>query len=311
MAKKKKSVKKQVKRRVKKTDLRISKSLIVFLIFLFVLILIFGFFKLLISPKNIAIKINSNIPLKQEKSQNPITPYPTSKITPTAVPLIGYCLRVPILTYHHIQPENIAKKLGQTSLTVDDLIFDSQMSELITRGYTPIFANELINALITRSALPGKPIMVTMDDGYADNYTYALPILRKYNIRANLMLASGLVGSNSDMLTWDKIKEMKSSGLFYFTNHTWSHASLIRIPQSKIEAEIDTAKNQIEQYTGQSVNIFTYPYGEFNNNAVLTLKTKGYLGGFTTIPSAFQCDSFIMTLHRYHIGNAPLSAYGL
>nr|MBI5455764.1 polysaccharide deacetylase family protein [Candidatus Levybacteria bacterium] len=239
------------------------------------------------------------------------TPYPTIKAIPTPAPLIGFCLKVPILTYHHIQPEAIAKELKQTSLTVDNETFDQQMAQLIASGYNTIYADELINALKTHSALPGKPIMVTMDDGYADNYIYALPVLRKYNIKANLMLASGLVGSNSDMLTWDQVREMKSSGLIYFTNHTWSHASLIRSSQGKIESEIDTAKTQIEQYTGQSVNIFTYPYGEFNNNAISTLQTKGYLGAFTTIPGAYQCDSFIMTLHRYHIGNAPLSAYGI
>ena len=45
------------------------------------------------------------------------------------------------------------------------------------------------NALLTHSELPGKPIVITMDDGYADNATYALPILEKYGIKANLMLA--------------------------------------------------------------------------------------------------------------------------
>lgn len=276
-----------------------------------ILLFIFLFTLLAFSTKLINVNKAKRLPTLVKPSKVIVTPYPTIKTTPTSVPLTGFCLKVPILTYHHIQPEVTAKKLGQTSLTVDNKIFDQQMAQLIASGYTPIFANELINALITHSAIPGKSIMVTMDDGYADNYIYALPILKKYNIKANLMLASGLVGSKEDMLTWDEVREMKSSGLYYFTNHTWSHASLTRISQAKIETEIDTAKNQIEQYTGQIVNIFTYPYGEFNNNAVLTLQRKGYLGAFTTIPGSYQCDSFIMTLHRYHIGNAPLSAYGI
>lgn len=239
------------------------------------------------------------------------TPYPTVKASPTPVPLTGFCLRVPVLTYHHIQPQAQAIHNKETSLSVDTEYFDKQMEYLVSNNYTPIFVNDLVNALISKSTLPGKPIVVTMDDGYADNYIYALPILKKYNIKANLMLSSGLVGSNSDMLTWDEIREMKASGLIYFTNHTWSHQSLTRIPQAKIETEVDTAKTQIEEHTNQSVNIFTYPYGEFNDNAISTLKSKGYLGAFTTIPGFYQCDSFIMTLHRNHIGNAPLSAYGI
>lgn len=303
----------KVNKKVKKRAVKLKRhSLLLF--FLIILVFGVGIRFVILSSKNKIVSFPSKsvsqvkAPVKKAAL---ITPYPTVKTTPTPVPLTGFCLRVPILTYHHIQPETVAKELKQTSLTVDNGIFEQQMSQLVASGYTPIFANELINSLITHSVLPGKPIMVTMDDGYADNYNYALPVLKKYNIKANLMLASGLVGSNPDMLTWDEVREMKSSGLFYFTNHTWSHSSLIRISQGKIENEIDTAKIQIEQYTGQNVNIFTYPYGEFNNNAVQTLQRKGYVGAFTTIPGVYQCDSFIMTLHRYHIGNASLSAYGI
>lgn len=240
-----------------------------------------------------------------------VSPYPTITITPSPVPLIGYCLHVPVLMYHHIQPEAAAKELGQTSLTVDNGIFDQQMAYLVANGYTPIWANELINALLTHSPLPAKTVVVTMDDGYADNDVYALPVLQKYGIKANLMLSSGLMGGNPDMLTWDQVNQMKGSGLFYFTNHTWSHYAITNGPQDKIESEIDVAQGQIQRYTGQPVNIFTYPYGMFDNNAIQTLQRKGYIGAFSEIPGQYQCDSFIMTLHRTRIGNAPLSAYGI
>lgn len=240
-----------------------------------------------------------------------ISPYPSITVTPAPAPLSGFCLHVPVLMYHHIQPESVAKELGQTALTVDNGIFDQQMAYLVANGYTPVFANELINALLTHSQLPGKPVVVTMDDGYADNDIYALPVLQKYGIKANLMLATGLVGGNPDMLTWEQVIQLKSSGLIYFTNHTWSHYAISNSPQSKIDSEIDTAAQQIQDHTGQTANVFTYPYGAFNNNAVQTLQRKNYIGAFTEIPGQYQCDSFIMTLHRTRIGNAPLSTYGL
>lgn len=262
-------------------------------------------------------KIPAKVPFVKDaiKTVDLITPYrlvtPTPASAPTPVPLTGYCLKVPVLMYHHIQPEDIAKSLGQTSLTVDSGVFDQQMAYLAANGYTPIWANELINALINHAGLSGKPVLVTFDDGYANNDNYALPVLRKYNIKANLMLASGLVGSNPDMLTWSQVNDMKGSGLIYITNHTWSHWSISKGPQDKIESEIDTAQTQIQQYTGQTVNIFTYPYGSFNNNAIETLQRKGYIGAFSEIPGQYQCDSFIMTLHRTRIGNSSLASYGL
>lgn len=258
-------------------------------------------------------KLATKIPLTKDaiKTVSLITPYPTISITPTPAPLTGFCLRVPILMYHHIQPEEVARTLGQTSLTVDSGVFDQQMAYLAASGYTPVWANELVDALKNHSGLPGKPIMVTMDDGYADNDTYALPVLRRYNIKANLMLASGLVGANSDMLTWSQVGDMKGSGLIYITNHTWSHWPIASGSQDKIESEIGIAQSQIQQYTGQTVNIFTYPYGSFNNNAIATLQRKGYLGAFSEIPGQYQCDSFLMTLHRTRVGNGSLASYGI
>lgn len=308
MAKKKKIVKKiSVKKKKNKNISYSFKDLKVVLILSLVLFLV----------ASLLINVSKAKQEKVSPARNvvAITPSPTIMPTPTPTPLAqnynGFCLKVPVLMYHHIQPESAAKELGQTSLTVDNGTFDQQMAYLAQNGYTTIWANELINALINHTALAPKSVVVTMDDGYADNDIYALPILRKYNVKANLMLATGLVGSNPDMLSWGQVNDMKGSGLYYFTNHTWSHFAINRGPQDKIETEIDTAQTQIQQYTGQTVNVFTYPYGAFSNNAINTLQKKGYLGAFTEIPGFYQCDSFIMTLHRTRVGNAPLSAYGI
>ena len=313
-----KKVKATYRRKVGRKKQLGKKSFGFFPLLALIVILIIIFFGSLFFTKseteNKIAKLTAKVPFAKDaiKKINLITPYqiPTVTTTPTPAPLIGFCLRVPVLMYHHIQPESIARDLGQTALTVDSGIFDQQMAYLAASGYTPIWANELVNALISHVQLSGKPILITMDDGYADNDNYALPVLRKYNFKANLMLASGLVGSNPDMLTWDQVDDLKNNGV-YITNHTWSHYAISNGPQDKIESEIGIAQSQIQQYTGQTVNIFTYPYGSFNNNAIATLQRKGYLGAFSEIPGQYQCDSFIMTLHRTRIGNGSLASYGI
>ena len=309
---KKKPVKRKVKRVVKKKSSSILTAAKVLAVLIGALLL-FGFFnsfsknqtnlrkseRAMIRVKN----ATSSADLLKEK-ENPITP------SPTPAPLIGYCLNVPVLMYHHIQPEGTAKQLGQTALTVDNGVFDQQMQYLAQNGYTTFFANDFINALISHTQLPAKSVVITIDDGYEDNYIYALPVLQKYGLKANIMLATGLMG-NSNMLSWDEVKSLKNSGLIYFTNHTWSHYPISKGPQAKIEYEIDTAKAEIEQNTGQMVNVFTYPYGSFNNNAIATLQKKGYIGAFSEIPGTYQCDSFLETLHRTRIGNGSLSSYGI
>lgn len=222
----------------------------------------------------------------------------------------GFCLYAPVLMYHHVQPFAEASQKGQTALSVDNGIFDNQMSYLVANKYTSITAKQLIDAIRTHSSLPPKSVVITIDDGYKDAYLYAYPILQKYRLVANIMIPTGLVGGE-DYLNWEQIGEMSRSGLVYFTDHTWSHYSLGNASSDKITFEIMTAKQQLEDHTGQKVDIFTYPYGSFSNLVVSILQQNGFIGAFSTIPGSYQCDSFIMDLHRTRIGNASLSAYGL
>ena len=241
-----------------------------------------------------------------------VTVAPTvSSLSPTAtqessvVQTSGFCLSVPILLYHHVQPAG-----NQGSPSVDNDIFDQQMAYLASSGYTAISAEQLVNALRTHTTLPPKSILITLDDGYRDAYDYAYPILQKYHLNFNLMIITGLVGS-PNYLSWGQIGEMKGSGLAYFSDHTWSHYTLTRGPLDKVKFEIETAKQQLQDHTGQKIDIFTYPYGSFNDSVISVLQQDEFIGAFSTIPGFWQCDSFIFNLHRNRIGNAPLSVYGL
>jgi len=221
-----------------------------------------------------------------------------------------YCLTVPVLTYHRIQPWKEAVQKGQTAGTVDNQIFDQQMSYLAQKGYHTITAEELVNALINKSSLPEKSIVITLDDGYENAYTYAFPVAQRYQIIINLMIPTGLVG-NSEFLSWDQIKEMQNSGRVYFTAHSWSHFPLNQGQISKIQFEVKTSKEQLEQHTGQSISIFTYPYGSFNDQVINVLKENSFLAGFSTLPGKLQCRSYLMTLRRIGVGNTSLFSYGL
>lgn len=238
------------------------------------------------------------------------TPTPTPVPTPTPTPIpTGYCLHVPVLFYHHIQPQSEAIANKQTSVSTDVGYFDQQMAYLNQKGYTTISALDLVAALKNHTGVPANSVVVTLDDGYIDQFTNALPIARKYNIKLNLLIASGLL-NNSGFMNWGQVNEIKNSG-GYIVNHSWSHYSLPAGSIEKIKYEVETAKSQIEQYTGQKVDVFGYPYGSFDSRSIQVLNQDGFLGAFSTLPGTFQCDSFIMALHRTRIGNSSLAYYGL
>src|SRR3989344_5825560 len=222
----------------------------------------------------------------------------------------GFCLNVPILMYHHIQPQSIATKKWQTALNVDTAVFEFQMAYLTNTGYTTVSLDQLALALTNHQALPPKSIVLTFDDGYEDIYTYAYPIIKKYQLKTNLMIPTGLI-ENIDYLTWSQLKEMHSSSLVFAYNHTWSHANLASVSQAKMESEVQTAQRQLADNLGTSPKIFAYPYGQISQNITNYLSQNGFLAAVSTNPGQIQCDSFIMTLHRTRIGNSALAAYGI
>lgn len=254
-----------------------------------------------------------------------ITPLPTDTPTVTASPspsltpsvtYTGYCIGVPVLLYHHIQPGGVAKVAGQTSLTVDNKFFEQQMQYISSVGYTTIFAEELVNALRSHTPLPPKSIVVTLDDGYQDAYEYAYPILKQFHVKATFMIPTGLINVNSGSnayLSWSELKEMVDSGFVSVGNHTWSHYPMGTKSADKDQYEVSTAQQQLLSNLGKPITVFTYPYG---TNAGLqkvqtVLVNNGILGAFSTIDGTRQCDSFIFSLHRRRIGNTFFPSYGI
>ncbi len=231
--------------------------------------------------------------------------------SPSPIPVYsGFCLNVPVIFYHHIQPLAEAKAQGHGSLTVDSGIFDSQMAYLVSRGYHTISADQLVAALAGHSGVPAKSIVVSIDDGYDDIHKYAYPIIQKYGIVTSLAIPTGLM-NNPGYMSWDQLREMTGSGKVFVYNHTWSHSNLAGATKDKAQYEVSTAKKQLAENLGKSSSVLFYPYGATNNTVTQILAQNGYSAGFTTIGGTTQCDSFIMSLHRTRIGNAPLASYGL
>jgi peptidoglycan/xylan/chitin deacetylase (PgdA/CDA1 family) len=90
-----------------------------------------------------------------------------------------------------------------------------------------------------------------------------------------------------------------------------THYAIDHGTTERLQSEILTAKKDIESHTGQPVDVFTYPYGAYNNNAIALLQQDGFIGAISTLPGKTNCKSDLMTIKRTRIGNAPLYEYGI
>ena len=196
-------------------------------------------------------------------------------------------LDVPILIYHHMSPDLPADpQLASISVTTSAL--DDQLGWLAANGYTSVTVAELYNAFYYDLPLPAKPVILVFDDGYAEVYELAFPLLKQHGFGATIATITGAV-DHPTYLTWDQIKEMSDSGL-EFVSHSVTHGNLAAMPREELQKEIGDSRQALEDKLGRPMQFFVYPYGEpFVNGSddarrlVLdVLRETGYLGALTT-----------------------------
>lgn len=150
--------------------------------------------------------------------------------------------------------------------------FRWQMEYLLRHGFTPMLFSEVEAAEAGRGAMPPKPVLVTLDDGYADNHENAFPILRELGVKANVFIVVETLGRHNAwhdpstepwqrMLTWEQVMEMQASGLVEFGSHTMKHRNLAALSEEEVRWEAAESKRRLEERLGRPMVAFAYPYG--------------------------------------------------
>lgn len=180
---------------------------------------------------------------------------------------------VPVLNYHQINDE----KHSALTLHVDQ--FKEQIEYLHNHGYNTITLNQLYDYLQNGSDLPEKPIVITFDDGYVDNYEHALPILKEYNMKATLFMISDAANTPGFVNT-AQMHQMESAG-FDIQGHTNHHKILTHMDPTELPDAILGGKTSMEGILGEPISYLAYP-GGFNDMLVqYVTKQSGYKMAFT------------------------------
>ena len=213
----------------------------------------------------------------------------------TAYALLSEPSGIPVLNYHQINDKD------ENALTVSSSQFAAQMDYLKKEGYHTITADELADALEKGTALPEKPVLITFDDGYLDNYTVAYPILKERGMHGIIFLISDYVGRYPNYLTWPQIKEMQENNI-EFGSHTLSHAVLTELQsEEEIENQLKNSKLAIEWHLGRPVNFLAYPCGYITDSIQSMVKNNGYRAAFTVDLGRTHTGDNMYELHRVPI----------
>lgn len=178
----------------------------------------------------------------------------------------------------------------------------------------------------------GRPrVALTFDDGYADNYEYAFPLLAERGLTATFFVTVGFLERDADVmnrlaviwrtprdelspLAWPQVEEMRAAGM-RFGSHTWSHPNLSELSPVQAASELEHSKAILEDRTGARVDAIAYPFGKWRQHVDATTlalaRTAGYEYGYASLPRAIASRDDRFRIPRFGVGDdtvAGLSA---
>ena len=190
--------------------------------------------------------------------------------------------------------------------------FLQQMSYLSAHGSHVITLDRLYHSLLSGQTLPARSVVLTFDDGFADNYTQAYPILRRFGFPATIFLTVGFIGTSAlpvlsgphrpaRPLTWQQVDEMGRHGIT-FGSHTLTHPSLPRLGEAELRREVYDSRRLLEEKLAHDIQFFCYPKGEFTSPVKAVVQEAGYAGACSVSPGQCRLRATSLPCH------APISA---
>ena len=213
------------------------------------------------------------------------TMYLSPKIDTTAIPSGR---QVPVLMYHAVSDQT----WGLEGLFLSPSDMEAQLKYLTENGYDPIFFSDLPHLDQYK-----KPVILTFDDGYNNNYTDLYPLLQKYNVKVTIFVIPSSVGGQYSM-TAAQIKEMSDSGLVSIQSHTQDHKELASLSAEQQKQQFAQSQLAIARMTGRIPSVLSYPSGSYDSNTLslapeyfdMAVKSRG--GLWTVQNNFFEIDRY-------------------
>ena len=199
--------------------------------------------------------------------------------------LVGYLLsrgaEPVILMYHSVGEAGLKKN---TILNISIETFERQMEFLYRHHYRVVSLLDLAESLEKNKKMPSKTVVLTFDDGYENNYTHVLPILKKYHFSATVFVIVNYLGKEKVLcdhffkfMTLAMLQEMSNSGLVTIGSHTKNHFYLPKIKDDQfLWEEIRGSKEVLEKILHKPVEAFCYPIGGSTPRTEDVVRKAGY-----------------------------------
>lgn len=181
---------------------------------------------------------------------------------------------IPILVYHNIEKKPLKVSNLELPYYVTPEVLEEQFKYLSDNNYTSITFKDIQLIEENKLELPEKPVIITFDDGRANQFTSAYPLLKKYNLKAVFYVFTNAI-DRPGYFTWDQLKELSNSGM-EIGDHTRFHWYLTKQTDEVLEKEIINTKKLLEDNLNIKVLSLAYPFGLYNDKVIEFVKRADF-----------------------------------
>lgn len=200
-------------------------------------------------------------------------------------------VRIPVLMYHGVT-DNI---WGAAELFVSPSDMEAQIKYLVENGFDTITFEDWAHLEDF-----DKPVMLTFDDGYLDNYEELYPILQKYNAKATIFAITVSVDKDERTMTSEQAWEMHHSGLVSIQSHTYNHPHLSECTAEELHNQMLWSKLHVARMTGYEPFVVCYPYGDSDAEA-REIAAEYYNFGLNMTGGLYTTGEDVFRIARYYV----------
>ena len=207
------------------------------------------------------------------------------------------------LSYH------IIDRAIQDDIAISEEAFVAQLDHLRKEGYCTLSLEQALDDIDGRQKAPPRSLLLTFDDGYADNMRSALPLLQKYGMRATLFIISAYVGESNRWnpracydtrpMTWDELRAWLAGGCD-IGGHSHRHLCMTRLNVEELQEAMQVNKRLLEERLQIIPRAFAYPYGRFNQ-AVQDVVRQHYEMAFAVEGGSWDASAARYAINRMMI----------
>ena len=211
-------------------------------------------------------------------------------------------VRIPILMYHSISDAD-----PNNSLLIPVKEFEEQIKWLKENGFTPMLLDDVVQAYTT-GYVPKRPVAITFDDGYSDNYTEAYRILKENSMKGTFFIITNNTDNDGFYMNSAMLKEMKDSGMG-IENHTSKHIEFTTISREDKFNIIKEGRDKLKEKVGVESNYICYPVGRYDDETIEVEKEMGIKAAVTTEYGISSLSDGLYSLKRVRIFPMSIQAF--